>query len=133
MKWSDFDGEYMSVTREKRGERLEIYCPARLREYLAQLDRKGDYILTKNLRQPLTKSVVQKAVNVVRVAIGAKEERLVIHGWRYNAAKEFADAGVPIKEIQAVTGHRTLEMAQKYTARANQKAASKRARERRDH
>nr|WP_237399887.1 tyrosine-type recombinase/integrase [Rhodovulum visakhapatnamense] len=52
---------------------------------------------------------------------------LVPHGWRYTAATQLADAGVDMRDIQAVTGHKTLLMVQKYTAQANQKAASRRA------
>ncbi|WP_231119266.1 tyrosine-type recombinase/integrase [Rhodovulum sp. MB263] len=47
--------------------------------------------------------------------------------WRYTAAPQLADAGVDMRDIQAVTGHKTLSMVQKYTAQANQKAASRRA------
>lgn len=51
----------------------------------------------------------------------------VPHGWRYTAAKEMADAGVDIRDIQSVTGHKALAMAQKYASGSDQKKASKRA------
>ncbi|MFC5738630.1 tyrosine-type recombinase/integrase [Sinirhodobacter huangdaonensis] len=54
------------------------------------------------------------------------------HGWRYTAAKEMADAGVDIRDIQSVTGHKTLEMTQKYASGADQKKASKRAQQKRE-
>ncbi len=77
---------------------------------------------------------MQKAVEDVREAIGAKggENRLVIHGWRYTAARLLAEAGCSDSEIQSVTGHKTLAMVQKYRAQANQKDASKRAQLRRE-
>lgn len=127
MKWSDFDGEFMRVVQEKTDTKLEVYVPARLKAYLLALPRSGDHILAKNLRRPLSKSQVQKAVDKVREPIGAKAQRLVIHGWRYTAAKELADAGVAIQDIQAVLGHKTLTMAQKYTSQRDQRVASKRA------
>lgn len=129
MKWSSFDGEFMSVTQEKTRTPLQIYCPERLQNYLASLPREGAYILAKNLRQPLTKSTVQKAVQPVQTALEVKggPDRLVIHGWRYTAAKQLADAGNAISDIQAVTGHKTYEMAKKYTQQADQRIASKRA------
>lgn len=129
MRWSDFDGEYVNVVQEKTGAKISVYCPARLRRYLADLPRRGAHILAKNLTQPLHKRAVQRSVETVRKAIGALSGggRLVPHGWRYTAAKQLADAGVSDADIQAVTGHKTLTMVQKYRAQANQKAASRRA------
>ncbi|WP_430522986.1 tyrosine-type recombinase/integrase [Ponticoccus litoralis] len=49
------------------------------------------------------------------------------HGGRYTAATQLAHAGVDIRDIQAVTGHKTLSMVQKHTAQANQKAVARRA------
>ena len=70
----------------------------------------------------------------MRVGIGVMHgpDRLVPHGWRYTAAKELAEAGCSDSEIQAVTGHKTLAMVQKYRSQADQKAASKRAQARRE-
>lgn len=134
MRWSDFDGEYMTVTQEKTGEPLTIYCPKRLRAYLDSLPKAGAHILPRNLTEPIGKRAAQKAVEDVRTAIGVMHgpERLVPHGWRYTAAKQLADAGCTDAEIQAVTGHRTLGMVQKYRAQAGQKEASRRAQQRRE-
>lgn len=134
MRWSDFDGECMTVVQDKTKEPLEVSCPKRLREYLASLPKSGAHILARNLTQHIGKRAAQKAVEDVRVAIGVMhgEDRLVPHGWRYTAAKELADAGCTDTEIQSVTGHRTLAMVQKYRKQASQKAASRRAQARRD-
>lgn len=134
MKWDDFDGEYMSVVQQKTGAKIDVYCPERLQAYLEGLPRRGKHILAKNATEPLGKRQVQKAVESVREAIGVRDgdDRLVPHGWRYTAAKEMADAGVDIRDIQAVTGHKTLEMAQKYASGADQKKASKRAQQKRE-
>ena len=134
MKWSDFDGEYMAVVQQKTGHKMQVYCPQRLQSYLSELPRAGAHILAKNLREPLTKSTVQKAVGVVQEAIGVKggEDRLVIHGWRYTAAKQLADAGNDTTAIAAVTGHQTLSMVKKYTKQADQRLASMRAQKRRE-
>lgn len=134
MRWEDFDGEYMSVVQQKTGAKIDVYCPTRLQAYLTALPRRGAHILAKTATEPLGKRQVQKAVEDVRNAIGVKDgdDRLVPHGWRYTAAKEMADAGVDIRDIQSVTGHKTLEMAQKYASGADQKKASKRAQQKRE-
>ncbi|WP_223641193.1 tyrosine-type recombinase/integrase [Rhodobacter sp. TJ_12] len=129
MRWDDFDGEYMKVVQEKTSTKIEVYCPRRLQQFLETVPRRGDHILAKNAKQPMGKRQVQKKVEDVREAIGvfSGKDRLVPHGWRYTAATRLADAGVDMRDIQAVTGHKTLSMVQKYTAHANQKAASRRA------
>lgn len=134
MRWDHFDGEYMTVKQEKTGEPLQIYCPTRLRSYLKTLTKQGAHILARNLTQPMGKRAAQKDVEKIRLAIGVMRgpDRLVPHGWRYTAAKQLADAGCSDTEIQAVTGHRTLEMVQKYRKQAGQRQASKRAQGRRD-
>lgn len=134
MQWSDFDGQYMHVTQDKTDEKIWIYCPRRLQAYLAALPRTGRYILAKNLTQPLGKRQVQGAVEEVRETIGVLTgpARLVPHGWRYTAAVELSEAGCSDAEIQSVTGHRSLEMVQKYRRQANQKRTSRRAQMRRE-
>lgn len=129
MKWDDFDGEFMKVVQEKTGNKIQVFCPARLRNFLSSVPKVGRHILAKNLTEHIGKRQVQKGVEDVRKDIGvfSGEGRLVPHGWRYTAATQLADAGVDMRDIQAVTGHKTLSMVQKYTAHANQKAASRRA------
>jgi len=134
MEWDDFDGEYMAVVQDKTDAKLEIYCPARLQTYLATLPRKGRHIMAKNLTEHIGKRAAQKAVEDVRAALGIMHgaNRLVPHGWRYTAAVQLSDAGCSDADIQAVTGHKTMEMVRKYRARRDQKVASKRAQQRRD-
>ncbi|PJE26048.1 site-specific tyrosine recombinase XerC [Pseudooceanicola marinus] len=134
MKWSDLDGEYIRVTQEKTGADLWIYCPTRLRQYLDELPRMGDYILANGSSGPVGKRQIQKAIQTVREEIGAMHGsgRLVPHGWRYTAAVQLSEAGCSDAEIQAVTGHKTLAMVQKYRAKASQKRASKAAQKRRE-
>lgn len=134
MQWSDFDGEYMAVVQEKTKAKIWVYCPIRLRSYLKELPKTGRHILARNLSQPLGKRAVQKAVEDVREKIGVLDGpgRLVIHGWRYTAAKQLAEAGCSDAEIQSVTGHKTLTMVQKYRSQANQKRVSKAAQNRRE-
>jgi integrase len=134
MTWDDFNGEFIAVVQEKTGEKLWVYCPIRLQSYLASLPRQGRHILARNLTQPLGKRAVQKSVEEVREALGIMhgESRLVPHGWRYTAARLLAEAGCSDADIQAVTGHKTLAMVQKYRRQADQKSRSKRAQESRD-
>ncbi|WP_295317408.1 tyrosine-type recombinase/integrase, partial [Roseobacter sp.] len=134
MEWKDFDGEYMTVTQEKTGTKLSIYCPERLQLYLSSLPKTGRHILAKNLTEHKAKRAAQKAVEDVRRALCIMDGpgRLVPHGWRYTAAVQLSDAGCSDDEVQAVTGHKTLEMVRKYRAQRDQRAASKRAQQKRN-
>src|SRR5215831_18352500 len=53
--------------------------------------------------------------------------RLNVHGLRYLAAINLADAGCTAHEIASVTGHHTLAMVQKYTEKANRRRLAKNA------
>jgi len=134
MTWDDFDGEFMDVCQEKTGTKIRVYCPERLQTYLGGLPKTGRHILPRDLTRPIGKRTAQTAVETVRVALGLMhgKDRLVPHGWRYTAARLLAEAGCSDTEIQAVTGHKSLEMVRKYRKQANQTAASKRAQQRRD-
>ncbi len=130
MKWEHFDGEYMFVLQEKTKTRIRVFCPDNLLDALAKFPRQGDYILARNLREPLTYNILQKKVLAVRKAIEATN--FTMHGWRFTAAVELAEAGASDSEIQSVTGHKTLKMVQKYRDRANQAKLSKTAQTRRN-
>ncbi len=132
MEWEHFDGEFMSVIQEKTGTRLQIYCPAKLREVLAQTPRKGRFIFARNLTQPITYDMLSTDFRRVRTLLGPKAKEFTMHGWRYVAAVELAEAGCSDAEIQSVTGHRALQMVQKYRNAAQQKALSKAAQSKRE-
>lgn len=68
----------------------------------------------------------------VLVAAYKADAAYSLHGLRYLAAVELAEAGCSDAEIQAVTGHKTLAMVQKYRAEASRKRLSKQAQERRE-
>lgn len=129
MEWAHYADGYISVVQEKTGERLWVACPAFLSAYLSGLPRKGRFILAQSLHLGLAKRTIQQRVMEVRKQINAED--YVIHGWRYTAAAALAEAGASDSEIQAVTGHKTLEMVKKYRSQANQKRLSKAAQARR--
>ncbi|MFC2966653.1 tyrosine-type recombinase/integrase, partial [Acidimangrovimonas pyrenivorans] len=127
-----YDGEYIAVVQDKTKERLWVYCPQGLRDYLDTLPKRGAYMLPKNLTEPLGYQAIERRFRTVRKTAGKACDGLVMHGWRYTAAVALAEAGCSDAEIQAVTGHRTLVMVQKYRRRAAQKQLSKQAQQRRD-
>ena len=130
MKFSDFVGNWMSVLDEKNDERLEVYCPAELRDFIALAPRKGAYVLAKNLTQPRGYWAVSKAFRAWRDSLGPNAAKFVLHGLRKLAIIRLAEAGCSDAEIQAVT-NQSAEMVAYYRARASRKALSRSAQQRR--
>lgn len=129
MEWAHYDGQFIAVVQEKTAARLWVACPTFLKRYLDNLPRKGRFIIAQSLHKGVAKRTIQQRVMAVREKIGALG--YVIHGWRYTAAVHLAEAGASDSEIQAVTGHKTLEMVKKYRNQANQKRLSQSAQARR--
>lgn len=129
MEWEHYDGEFIAVVQDKTDQRLWVACPRFLANYLDGLSRNGKFMMAKNLTRGIAKRTIQQRVMAVREKIDALG--YVIHGWRYNAAVALAEAGCSDSEIQAVTGHKTMEMVRKYRSRVNQKQLSKQAQNRR--
>jgi integrase len=135
MKWAHFDGEFMQVAQEKTKTRLTIYCPKKLQRYLATISRQGDHIFPKNIREGVGYDAVEKAFRAIRKDICKERpeaKQYTLHGLRYVAAVELAEAGCSDTEIQSVTGHKSLEMVMKYRSAARQKGLSKQAQQRRE-
>ena len=130
MKWDDIDGDYVRVKQDKTEARLWVYCPRRLRDALAHAPRKGLTIITNDKGQPLDYNGLQARTRPVRRRCGAMAYSL--HGLRYSAVVEMAEAGVTDRDIMAVTGHRTAAMVTKYAGEARTKQRSKRAQQARE-
>ena len=115
---------------EKTGAKISVACPKRLRKFLKNLHGTEGYIVAKNGIDGYAKRTIQDRIAKIRKSIGADEYQ--IHGWRYNASIELAEAGNSDSHIQSVTGHKSTEMVKKYRKMANQKVQSKNAQRKRD-
>jgi integrase len=127
MRWSDYDGQAISVTQSKTGAKLWLPCPPRLTAALSATQRRPGYILT-NLagNGPLSYRSAAWRILAVRKAIGAMDYD--IHSLRYTAAAELAAMGHDDDTIAAITGHTSKAMVVKYTGAARQIARAKKAR-----
>ncbi|WP_136441597.1 tyrosine-type recombinase/integrase [Pacificoceanicola onchidii] len=126
MRRDAFEGEYMTVTDEKGGQKFEVYAPDFLRSYVASLPHRGDYLLARNIKQPLGYDAVEKAFRAWRKDLGVKAKPFVLHGLRKLAIIELAESGATDAQIQAVTGQ-SAEMVAFYRAKASRKALSRAA------
>lgn len=126
MLWRQYDGAGIEVAQNKTidrgGDLLWIYAHKRLREYLDALPRDTLLIVVRPSGRSWNASTASKYMNTWLDDIGLGH--LNVHGLRHRSGKELADAGCSGHMIQAVLGHRTLQMVENYTRRANQKRLS---------
>lgn len=131
MRHADFEDEEVSVLDEKTNCRFSIFCPPRLRDFVASTQKTGAYLLPKNLTQPLGYSAVEKQFRNWRAQLGDNAAEFSLHGLRKSAITQLAEAGCSDAEIQAVT-NQSLKTVAEYRRLADRKKLSKSAQNRRD-
>lgn len=136
MTWGDFQGgDTIRVRQSKTGAPLDVACHRALRDYLADLKRTLDAskartvtILRSTIGMPYNANSLSSAVGrEVRRIDGMPIDRS-IHGLRYTAGSDMAEAGCTVDQLQSVLGHHTFKMAMKYASQRLQsrEAAAKR-------
>ncbi|MCJ8139600.1 tyrosine-type recombinase/integrase [Falsirhodobacter halotolerans] len=120
MKWSDIEDDGISVRQSKTGADLWVPFTTHLAQALAMTPRQGETICAGASGQPISYRHASTLIMEVRRAIGA--EAYDIHGLRYAAASELAEAGCSDDLIAAVTGHATSAMVRKYSRVARQRS-----------
>jgi len=130
MRHNQFQGEWMIVRDEKGKQELEVYCPDRLRAFIEALPRQGQYVLAKNLTEPMGYNAVERSFRTWRDSLGERAKPYSLHGLRKLAIIELAEAGASDAEIQAVTGQ-SADMVAYYRKRASKRALSMAAQKRR--
>lgn len=126
MEWSHVEGDGIWVTQGKTGTRLWVPFTDRLCKVLNEPGRNSlRFILSDQYGRPVRYDLIQKKTLTVRKKLGLEEYSL--HGLRYCAASELAEAGCTDQQIAAITGHKSLSMVQKYSKGANQKRLAEQA------
>lgn len=126
MGWGDISDGTIRVVQEKTGAKLWIPLHPDLAAILDQTTRRHLVIVHTRSGAPRTDGGYG---NWFRSACQAAKlpERCSSHGLRKAAAAKLAEAGCSTKEIQAITGHRSLSEVERYTRGAEQKRLAKAA------
>lgn len=125
MRWSDIDGDGILIVQGKATragkapEQMWVPFSTRLSEILAQTERKGLTIISGEDTRPLSYRAAAHAVERAREASGTKDYKL--HGLRANRASELYEGGASDAEVQAITGHKSVDMARRYGRGARQR------------
>jgi integrase len=109
----------IQVRQEKTHEPLIIPAHRRLRAHLDQLPKDSLLFVVDEDGQSLDETTFTKEFREALDDAGL--EQLHFHGLRHTAGTALAEAGCSAHEIQAITGHRTLQMVEHYTKAARQK------------
>lgn len=115
MKWSDIRGGSIFVKQSKTGKDLEIKLSPDLQTYLDGLPKEGPYIVGGKTK--ITGPWFRKQFKQVTRGLGIER---TFHGIRKTVGAVLAERGRSTNEIAAILGHKTLEMAAKYTRQANE-------------
>ena len=114
-----YDGVSIEVRQEKYDEPLVIPAHRRLRAYLDALPKDALLLVVNANGRPIDETTFSKELRAALDAAGLVQ--LHFHGLRHTAGRALAEAGCSSHQIQAVTGHRTLQMVEHYTKAARQK------------
>ncbi|MEM1363577.1 MAG: hypothetical protein AAGF94_18020 [Pseudomonadota bacterium] len=110
---------------------IEVFCPPSLRKHLDQIPKRGAFVLSKNLNDPLGYDAVEKQFRSWRKGLGEAARPYVLHGLRKLAIVQLAEAGCSDAEIQSIT-NQSAETVAYYRQRANRKIMSRNAQMRRE-
>ncbi len=128
MDWSQWQSDIIRVRQAKTGVLLDIACHHRLKAHLEDL-----CVTRRSLEGTICLSARDRAFNANNLGSAIYRAIQAIHGMpknrslhvlRYAAGSTMEEAGCTIAEIEAVLGHRTFQMALKYsTQRVRARAA----------
>lgn len=109
----------IKVIQEKTGAELTLPIHPVWRKIINATPAKGLSLLGNERGQPITRDTLTRWINDAASAAKLPPE-CKAHGLRKAMARRLAEAGSSAKEIAAITGHKTLEEIERYTAMADQ-------------
>lgn len=115
---SHYDGASIAIAGAKTDTPVVVPVHPRLKAYLDALPPTL-YLITDARGAPVPVDRLTKGLRAHLDGIGLNG--LHLHGLRHTAGKALAEAGCSAHEIRAVLGHKTLQMVEKYTSKAQQR------------
>jgi integrase len=119
LRWDQAEGGVITMRQRKTGKELWIPIHQDLAAALESAPRVAVTMLADPAGRPWKPDALTAAVAAALRLAGYKGYTL--HGLRKSAAVALAEAGCSAHEIQAITGHESLEMMEHYAKGASQK------------
>jgi integrase len=120
MQRSHISNGVMAIAQQKTG--VEVFVPVHpaLARSIKAGPAKGVYLIGDKSGQPILASTLSDLIAAAVKAAGLPP-KCVAHGLRKAALRRLAEHGASSKEMQAVSGHRSLREIERYTQAADQR------------
>ena len=126
MRRSDIRKGTIHVIQQKTGVELRIALHPALQRALEAGPSNGVYLIGDRAGRPIKSGSLSVFIGTAARAAGLSA-KCVAHGLRKAALRRLAEHGSTVKQIQAVSGHRTLTEIERYTEKAEQQMLAKAA------
>jgi len=126
MQRADIRNGVITVKQQKTGTEVFIPLHPALDRSIKAGPAKGFYLAGDRNGRPVIPRTISVLISVAAKAAGLPPE-CVAHGLRKAALRRLAEHGATSKEMQAVSGHKTLAEIERYTRQADQQRLAKAA------
>jgi integrase len=126
MRRSDISGGAIAIVQQKTGTALSIPIHPDLATAMRAGPANGLNLIGAANGRPITRAALTDLIKRAARQAGLPPECLP-HGLRKAQMRRLAEGGATVKEIASISGHKTLQEIERYTAAADQKLLSRRA------
>src|SRR5262245_45234604 len=126
MQRSDIRNGVITIVQQKTGAEVFVPLHPALARSIKAGPAKGIYLVGDKNGRPLTARTLPDWIVPASMAARLPAE-CVAHGLRKAPLRRLAEHGATSKEMQAISGHRTLAEIERYTRQADQRRLAKAA------
>jgi integrase len=126
MQRNEIRNGVIAVVQEKTGTEVFVPLHPALVRSIKAGPSKGVYLIGDKNGRPITRRSLTVLISTAVEGAGLSSE-CVAHGLRKAALRRLAEHGATAKQIQAVSGHKSLAEIERYTQRADQQRLAKAA------
>src|SRR4029434_9733298 len=126
MQRSDIRNGVITVVQQKTGTEVFVPLHPALARSIKAGPSKGVYLIGDKNGRPINRRSLTVLISVATKAAGLPG-KCVAHGLRKAALRRLAEHGATSKEMQAVSGHKSLREIERYTQMADQQRLAKAA------
>jgi enterobacteria phage integrase len=126
MQRSDIRNGVITVTQQKTGTEVFVPLHPALARSIKAGPAKGLYLIGDRNGRPITRRSLTRLI-VVAARVAGLPSVCVAHGLRNAALRRLAEHGATSKEMQAVSGHKSLSEIERYTRQADQQRLARAA------
>ncbi len=126
MRRSDIAGGTIHLVQQKTGAELYVAIHAALARAMKAGPNNGLHLIGDASGRPIKRARLSELIKRAAATAGLPA-KCVAHGLRKAALRRLAEHGSTAKQMQAVSGHRTLGEIERYTRQADQRKLAKAA------